>query len=30
VRAVAHLDAPIGRVAEHGPKIAQALAEALA
>jgi threonine aldolase len=30
VRAVAHLDAPIGRIAEHGPKIAQALAEALA
>ena len=30
VRAVAHLDAPIGLIAEHGPKIAQALAEALA
>ena len=30
VRAVAHLDAPIARIAEHGPKIAQALADALA
>lgn len=30
VRAVAHLDAPIGLIAEHGPKVAQALAEALA
>ena len=30
VRAVAHLDAPIGLIAEHGPKIAQALAEVLA
>ena len=30
VRAVAHLDAPIGRIAEHGPKIAQALADMLA
>lgn len=30
VRAVAHLDAPIGLIAEHGPKIAQALSEALA
>ena len=30
VRAVAHLDAPIDRIAQHGPKIVQALAEALA
>ncbi|WP_309670454.1 threonine aldolase family protein [Gemmatimonas sp.] len=30
VRAVTHLDAPIGLIAEHGPKIAQALSEALA
>jgi threonine aldolase len=30
VRAVAHLDAPIGRIAEHGPKIARALADMLA
>ncbi len=30
VRAVTHLDAPIGLIAEHGPKIAQALAEVLA
>ena len=30
VRAVTHLDAPIGLIAEHGPKIAQALSEVLA
>ena len=30
VRAVAHLDAPIALIAEHGPKIAQALSDALA
>ena len=30
VRAVAHLDAPIGLIAEHGPKIAQALSDVLA
>lgn len=30
VRAVTHLDAPIGLIAEHGPKIAQALDEVLA
>lgn len=30
VRAVAHLDAPIGRIAEHGPKIADVLCDVLA
>ena len=30
VRAVAHLDAPIGLIAEHGPKIAQALSDVCA
>lgn len=30
VRAVAHLDAPIGLIAQHAPKIVQALTEALA